>query len=115
MSEKIMAASSPKASDGHERDLRGELGRTNHLEHGVLLSQCAVLRLVAPRLPEKPNGSALDGKPLTRAKEGRSRLAIRLCARCGGHAVLLCHATLPTKKGPSRSRCSDVCFVLRIR
>ena len=29
--------------------------------------------------------------------------------------VLLCHATLPTKNGPSRSRWSDVCFVLRIR
>ena len=28
---------------------------------------------------------------------------------------LLCHATRPTKNGPSRSRWSDVCLVFRIR
>src|SRR5439155_18102836 len=101
--------------DGEERDLRGELRGSDQLEQRVLLAQCAVLREVTAGLAEEPDRRPLDREPTTRAEERGGRLGVGSDLGRGGHAGLLCHATLPTKNGPSRSRWSEVCRVFLIR
>ncbi len=102
--------------DRQERHLRRELRRADDLEHRVLLADRPVLRLVAPGLAEQPHRRALDNQAATRAEEHRGRLGrVDHAGRRLRHGSALCHATLPTKNGPSRSRWSDVCFVFRIR
>ena len=100
--------------DRQQGHLRRELRRADDLEHRVLLPDRAVRGLVAAGLPEEPDGRPLDRKTAAGAQEDRGRLDLRGARVRIGYG-LLCHATRPTKNGPSRSRWSDVCFVLRMR
>ena len=78
------------------------LRRANHLEHGVLLSQCAILRLVAAALRRSHTRVRSTRKPLARAKEGRGWLAVRLGARRGGRHAASRHPALESR--PSHHR-----------
>ena len=79
--------------DRHERHLRGELGRPNHLEHRVPLAQRAVLGHVPTGLAQQPDGRSISRKPVARAEERRRRLG-HVTLRRPAYAVRLCPAIL---------------------
>src|SRR6266545_3243501 len=55
--------------DRLERDLGGELGTATEIEDGMALTELAVLRHVAPRLPHEPDWRDVGALPTARFKE----------------------------------------------
>ena len=115
MSEKTIAASIPNASTGMSVTCAASSGVRISSSIECCLAQRPVLRHV--RAPPAAAARRACARSAGRdRREARATSARRPAGRPRARSRrALCHATLPTKNGPSRSRWSEVCRVFRIR